>query len=311
MLKSVEFEYEGIKLKITSDICDAFKVLKHKDGSISVKIVPKASDTETIKVPVFPGFRRVYDIDPNEFMIKNEKDASYFTWVPVSEKIIKGGFGRLNIDNSDLSHFNEDITAELRKIFNFIEKYKGFYKATYPASMSMKGNLTLPAFVPNADIWTDIDFCTVEKLIDSYNSNMLESGLRVSVTYGMLYDYVCQSIIDRGIKTYNELVIDSSDFGNYRDNDEPVLLKTGEKSEYMVAGLYGIAGGVFEMTHERAFKNVVVCRGGAYDEFGDDFPAYARSINLYGNEHGEKAKNVGFGAILYGRADVCYETFEW
>lgn len=309
VLKQIEMSFEGMKFKAMIENTETLEVRRGKNGRILIAVIPKVIENVKVSgIPIFPGFKRVYDVAPGQFVIKNEADGSYFTWIPVSDEIIKSGFGRLNLRDNIFNNdnFHEDITEELSKIRKFIGKYRGFYKASYPAS---KGNNGLPKFVPNADVWTNICYRDSSKKTDIVRvvkkyAKILSDGVKFCVTPGELYDYTCQSIIDRGLKTFDEVVKDSSNWGNYNNNENGILLKTGENPEYMVAGLYGLAGCVWEITQELYNNKCIVVRGGSFVGYGDYNPASFRSYLCTG----DAGSDVGFGGVLYASTDICYPT---
>ncbi|MDD2376982.1 MAG: hypothetical protein PHD15_06235 [Clostridia bacterium] len=266
---------------------------------------------EASGIPVFPGFKRVFDIAPGQFLIKNKADGSYFTWVPVSDEIIENSFGRLNLDEDTFGreHFHEEVTPELEAIHDFIRMYGGFYMATFPASKGNKGKQEIAKFVPSADPWVNICYEDSSNKTDVVReskkyADTFKDGIKFCIEYGELWDYACQSLIDREIATFWEVVKNSNHLGNYYNNEEGKLLKTGAKPEYMVGGLYGLAGCVWRWTQESFGTERTACRGGSFYDYSYNYPAFYRNISRTDDVY----DSIGFGGVLYGSTDICYPS---
>jgi len=106
-------------------------------------------------------------------------------------------------------------------------------------------------------------------------ANMYKSSAVVDshLMYDTEYDRALQWLIDTGNKTMDDIVTDSTDWGNYDNSDFPGalvgysgLINTGSTEYTKANNIYDLAGNLFEWTQSNA-------RGGSYNRDGDSFPA--------------------------------------
>lgn len=181
--------------------------------------------------------------------------------------------------------------------------------ATFPASKSKKRRQYISKFVPNAEPWVNICYensCEKTDVVREAKkySDTLKDGAKFCIEYGELWDYTCQSLIDRDLATFDEVVKESKRFGNYYNNESGKLLKTGRKPEYMVGGLYGLAGCVWRWTQENFNVSRKVCRGGSFSNDSDYNQMFYRSSICISNGY----NNLGFAGVLYGSTEIYYHN---
>lgn len=309
-MKTVKITHKEFEIEAIINNSEEIEIREGENGRFYITAVAKQLKVPS-GIPIFSGFKRVFDIAVEQFVIQNEADGSYFTWVPVSKEIIENGFGRLNLDNDkfDRENFHEEVTEELEAIHDFIRMYGGFYMATFPASKGKIGKQEIAKFVPGAYPWVNIcyenssDKTDVVREAKKY-TKILKNGVKFCIEYGELWDYACQSLIERNLVTFDEIVKKSSRFGNCYNNEEGEILKTGTKSEYMLGGLYGLSGCVWRWTQEHFGMNRKACRGGSFNDGGYGNAAFYRDDYCI-----SKADyDIGFGGVLYGSTDICYRT---
>ncbi|MDD3304427.1 MAG: hypothetical protein PHP54_05890 [Clostridia bacterium] len=317
MMKTVKITHKEFAIEAIINNSDEIEVREGENGRFYITVVAKKIKKSNA-VPILPGFKRVYEISlengkkyickTNECIIQNESDGSYFTWCPISDTIIENGFGRLNLDNAVFNdeNFHEEVTPELEAIHDFIRLYGGIYMVTFTAS---KGSDGIAKFVPNANPWVNICYENSSDDTDAVReskkyADTLKEGAKFCIEYGELWDYICQSLIDRELATFDEVVKDSKRLGTYCNNDGEKLLETGTKLEYMIGGLYGLAGCVWRWTQESWGTKQKVCRGGSLNNPSFKTPLFYRyDICTTSSGH-----SIGFGGVLYGSTDICYPT---
>ena len=139
--------------------------------------------------------------------------------------------------------------------------------------------------------------------INLYDSKELASKLGQNgvteshLIYGAEYDSICKWLIYSGAKTYEEVVKDSTSWGNYWNNEASTydVTKTGARPEYYVNGIADLAGNLWTWTQECYGDSRFCVRGGSCSNGGDVVPVVYRNYDYpfdfyYG---------VGLRAALY------------
>jgi hypothetical protein len=77
----------------------------------------------------------------------------------------------------------------------------------------------------------------------------------LAILLGSAYDSLCQWIIQSGTKTRNEILDDSTDLGNYANNEKYhskvesfELLPAGLNEDLCINNIYDLAGNIVEFT---------------------------------------------------------------
>jgi len=231
-----------------------------------------------------------------------------FVWTPVGLLTADGTldgihfdekFGRRNYQNDEFGEFgfHEPLDDELLLQKESVDKYDGYYSSRYNISKDEKTGK--PRSVMDADPWTNIDFPTVKKVA----STMIKSKtVKTHLMYGAEYDTIAKWLIENDAVTIEEIEEDSTQLGNYGDNDEynhlyrdnRIVVETGEDRN--INNLYGFAGNVRKWTQEQHFgSSDHTIRDGAYNVSGEDCPvAYRGSVDSsYSND------STGFRVTLY------------
>ena len=226
-----------------------------------------------------------------------------FIWVPIGalEKngVFKGKlekFGRRpNLDKPfDESGYYEENSQELEEQFEMIKKYGGIYISRYVISKDVSGR----AQSQRREIpWVNISIVKAREVIkETFETEKVGAG----VVTASLYDSILELLIELGVKTTDEIVKDSSNWGNFAElpyvkDSKPKLEMTGMHPEYDVIGIADLAGNVGELTLEsNTFtKTKATVRGGGYGHCGD----YANvAFRSQVSPSGHSA--VGFRAVL-------------
>ena len=172
-----------------------------------------------------------------------------------------------------------------------VNKYGGYYIGRYEAG---DGTTTSPRNSSTLDTNTLVS--KKGKYIYNYISNdsakSLSSGMysgNVAVTSQLItgagWDRALSWIIETGEKTEEEVLIDSSSWGNYSNSTGNAATNAGYnnmnyttgRSEYWKANnIYDLAGNTTEWTQETYQSIDIVDRGGGFNDGGDNGPASCR-----------------------------------
>lgn len=233
------------------------------------------------------------------FVIQNKTDGSEFVWIPV---------GFLDPDGSlDRSHFNEKLGKmdwhtshfakelyyeELNKYFiESVKKYGGFYFASYHASeengklVFKKGNIP----------WVNINYFDAENAAKKYAK--IGKDFKSCITSGVAFDTILRWIIKAKAKTYDEVVKDSTSWGNYLNthNSPRELMPTGSNEKWKVFNIYDLAGNVDEWTSEKHGHSNQILRGGNWESAGNYWPV----SDCYRYSPYNNYASTSFRAMLY------------
>ena len=223
-------------------------------------------------------------------------------------KFIKEEIGQL--DTMLETIFVED--PETQSLYESVNQYGGFYIARYEAgvpgttesTIDNTGKTTIdgtikPTSKKGVGVWNNIPYEDngngAKKVAESmYTGGAVQSKL----LSGAAWDRTLQWLIETGDKNLNEIIINSSNWGNYRNDTfegTTNLIETGEYKETMANNIYDLAGNVEEWTTEANTSVGQVNRGGYYRTSGSDYPACLR----YSSDPPNTDSVVGFRPTLY------------
>ena len=223
-------------------------------------------------------------------------------------KFIKEEIGQL--DTMLETMFVED--PETQSLYESVNQYGGFYIARYEAgvpgttesTIDNTGKTTIdgtikPTSKKGVGVWNNIPYEDngngAKKVAESmYTGGAVQSKL----LSGAAWDRTLQWLIETGNKKFNQIIIDSSSWGNYNDDTfegNTNLIETGEYKETMANNIYDLAGNVDEWATEAYTSGIQVRRGGLYYNSGSDNPACYRSNG--GPTH--TSSGLGFRPTLY------------
>lgn len=231
-------------------------------------------------------------------------DGSEYVWIPTTvTPLAIREFGSYFSGSGSVSDYNDETElAEYQKMAESVEKYGGFYIGRYEAS---KGEDGLPASRrisenDTAKIWVQFspqDTTLICEQLYAYNDT-----IQGFFPWGANWDTMLQWLVDSGSKTFEDVATDSTDWGNYSDDNfsEGARGNTiGQWEEAKSNNIYDLAGNNWEWTQERCGSSYVM-RGGGYNLMGGEcsgarYPAALRDP-LPGNNH---HPNVTFRTALY------------
>lgn len=256
--------------------------------------------SDNYKEPMIPeGYVHLKGDWDNGFVIQNKSDKSEFVWIPVgfldSDATLDGEtfaekFGRMNFDNSDFSanDYHEEVNQEL---FESIKKYGGYYLSACHASKE-KGKLV---FKKGNMPWVNINYPDAKAAAASYAKG--SKDVVSCITTGAAFDTMLRWIIKSGAKTKEEVVKDSTSWGNYWNapNSPRKVMPTGSNENWCVCNICDIAGNVDEWTSETNSGSCRVLRGASYGSNGDAWPTAER---IY-RSHTNKYSDTSFRTVLY------------
>lgn len=265
-----------------------FGVSEEDSGELKIKLIPTVATVYSgnyTDPPIPEGWEYVEGDWNNGFTIQDSK-GNQFVWVPVdfldpngtldgsscSEK-----FGRRNYQDDEFSDdgFNEELEGELRKQWQSVQKYGGFYISRYNISRSKTGEAKS---VKGAMPWTNINWFDAMEAAKTFGDGV---SVKSHLPYGAEYDSVLEWFIKSKARTTDEIASDSTQWGNFwNTKDSPrKVVKTGRCKEWSTNGIYDLAGNVDEWTQEKNKSSYRVFRGGNYCNNGNYCPVACRNYD--------------------------------
>ena len=202
--------------------------------------------------------------------------------------------------------FLMQLEKEFSKMIDSVEKYGGFYIGRYETgnlnqdvAVVQKGNTN----IASVDWYTMYNKC---KTLSDENNN-----IETSMIWGNQWDRTLMWLIESGAKTKEEIIDDSSSWGNYenatftysnssggtstKNSGSGTRIPTGGTEYTKANNIYDLAGNVTDWTMEAFLTSLRVSRGGYYILSGTDLPA---SIRRY-DYPTTSSSYPGTRAILY------------
>lgn len=227
-----------------------------------------------------------------------------FVWVPIGalEKngVFKGKlekFGRRpNLDKPFVeSGYYEENSQELEEQFEMVKKYGGIYISQNLISKKTRNKACSRS---ERFPWVNISIDEAREVIkETFETEKVGAG----VVTASLYDSILELLIELGVKNTDEIVKDSSSWGNFAElpyvkDPKPKLEMTGVHPENRVIGINDLAGNVGELTLEsNTFtKTKATVRGGGYGHC-DNYANVAFRSQVSSSGHSA----VGFRAVLF------------
>ncbi len=270
----------------------------------STKIVIAESYSKNYVDPPVPnGYRHVKGNWKTGFMIERKSDKSQFVWIPVGYLDLDGTldgrnfsekFGRRNYEREIFSEkeFNEEFNGELFDQLKSVKKYGGFYISCYDIFCDKNNK---PYSLPGMNPIVDIDFFAAKKLARSLEDT---ETVKSHLMYGAEYDTVLAWILKSKAKTFEEVTVDSSSWGNYEFDrkSNKIVLTTASSEETCVNNIYDFAGNIEEWTQEKKGTSDRVTRGSG--NFINNDNKYSVSYRNHYNPH-MYYRGVGFRVSLW------------
>ncbi len=144
--------------------------------------------------------------------------------------------------------------------------------------------------------WVTSNFEDTKKIASTIEDNEI---LKSHLTFGAEYDSILEWFIESGAKTFDEIVDDSTEWGNFwnTENSPRAVVETGSRKEWCTNNICDFAGNKDEWTQEQFGSLRRVIRGGDYCNSGNVIPvAYRYSNDL--NSDNYVHDGHGFRAAL-------------
>lgn len=288
-----------------------FEFSEGANGELFIKVVNRVDteigdenvQTKNYKNPIIPkGYKYICGEWNNGFVIERYLDGSQFVWVPVGSLRANGTldgnsfnrkFGRRNYLGEKFSEleYHEDMELELELQYESIQKYGGFYISRYNISCNKIG---MTQSIKGAMPRINISFSLAKRLANSVENN---NEVKSHLPYGAEYDSILEWLIESKARTKNEIIVDSTEWGNYWNSKKTrkIIEKTGKDIKWSINNIFDLAGNVSEWTQEKKGDQVYVVRGGSYEKYGDIKPVSSRSYV----DDVDNAFYSGFRAALY------------
>ena len=231
-------------------------------------------------------------------------DCDQIVWIPVSLLDSNGTldglnfserFGRRNYQKDDFSNdgFHEEPNQDLFEQINFIKTYGGFYITRYNISEDVYGKFrSVKGHMPITDISIDV----AKEYATAYGT---DKNVKSHLPFGSEYDSILEWFIKSGARIYDEIVMNSSEWGNYaynsNHNNPRGIIPTGSIEEYCSNNIYDFAGNVSEWSQEKFGSSNHAMRGGWFYYSGDDTPVCYRDFDAKGGMY----KYAGLRAAIY------------
>ena len=196
--------------------------------------------------------------------------------------------------------FLMQLEKEFNKMIDSVEKYGGFYIGRYETgnlnqdvAVVQKGNTN----IASVDWYTMYNKC---KTLSDENNN-----IETSMIWGNQWDRTLMWLIESGAKTKEEIIDDSSSWGNYvnatftysnssggtstKNSGSGTRIPTGGTEYTKANNIYDLAGNVTDWTMEANYRDRRVLRGGVYSSYGYYGPA------SYRNDSFPTSSDIRFG----------------
>ena len=220
-------------------------------------------------------------------------DGSEYVWVPTRRTALQvRDFDSYYSGGSLQSFWDDTALYDYKYMVKSVGHYGGFYIGRYEAS---RGSDNLPVSQPvtasqPGRIW--VQFSPQDATMACRNLYSDNASVQGFFPWGVNWDTMLQWLIDSGCKTYDDVAVNSTSWGNYSDDPfSPGAGSnyTGAYEEAKANNIYDLAGNNWEWTQERYGSSDYVMRGGGSTIMGSGasgsaYPAAIRNP-LPGNSH--------------------------
>ena len=191
----------------------------------------------------------------------------------------------------DTTHeFLMQMEKEFNKMIDSVEKYGGFYIGRYETGDLNKEQAVVVK--GNTNIGSQTWYTMYKKCKELEESNTVRTGM----IWGNQFDRTLMWLIESGNKTKEEVIDESTSWGNYNNatfeytnssgntvtkNENSSTRIPSGSSEYTKANnIYDLAGNVHDWTMEAFSTSIRVYRGGNYGGYGYVDPARYRGYDI-------------------------------
>lgn len=289
---------EHVTFEVTAPNSRIFEVSTGITGEIIISTII----TMNYEHPPIPtGYKYIEGEWYDGFVIQRIDDKSEFVWIPVgfldangtldgenfNEKLGRRKYSKY--DDFSIYGWNEKMTDKLRSQYESVKKYGGFYISRYTISENYRS-------IKGAKPRVGLTFARAEERARNFEFGRLD--VQSHLPYGCEYDSVLEWFIKSGARTVEEVVKDSTNWGNYWNaEDFSKVIKTGLREKWCTNRIYDFAGNVAEWTQEKYSVRfgARVTRGGSCGFSGFQFPAADRRDTNLSVQSGD---DIGFRIVL-------------
>jgi len=259
----------------------SYKITHDREGVLGIEMVPKTIYTGDYTNPPIPkGWEHVEGDWNTGFVIQDSK-GNQFVWVPVGFLDSNGTmdginfsekFGRRNyLEDIKPIHYDTPGFYELilEEQFVSVKKYGGFYISRYEISKNEHGEYqSVKDAIP-------LNYLKYNKTMEiALTFGCRKDGVRSHLVLGEEYDSVLEWFIKSGARSFSEVAVDSSMWGNMELSTGCVITKTGSREEWCTNNIYDFAGNLSEWVMEQYWP-IICVRGGNY-LYGRNIPVSYR-----------------------------------
>jgi len=200
---------------------------------------------------------------------------------------IKAGFTAKEAKTA-LKVMAESLVQDYSEMIESITKYKGFYIGRYELSTKTENGVKVGIEQKDKASQTNTNWYELYK----YSKNIAGSeNMQTRMVWGCQWDVTCKWLINSGAKTEEEVLTNSSSWGNYSDYNTKnnytegnekyeagagEKQKTGSSENWKANNIYDLAGNCREWTQEADSTGYRADRGGVYVGDGSGIPASDR-----------------------------------
>ena len=172
-----------------------------------------------------------------------------------------------------LNNYAKNLVEEYKSVYESTKKYKGFYIGRY----EITGNVENPTVQKEETVLSNVNYYRLKKAcLNIVSSKYAQS----TMIYGNQWDEVMSWLVKTGEKTYEEVNIDSSSWGNCGTGNKTL---SGYNELWKSNNIYDLSGNCLEITQETFSDGAHITRGGQYrnisqiqyaSERGSIWPSY-------------------------------------
>ena len=167
--------------------------------------------------------------------------------------------------------FKTQLQEEFNEMIASVEIYGGFYIGRYETGNLVSNTSTEPVIIKGNENISNVGWYYMYENSKKIAAN---NNVKTTMIWGSMWDRTLIWLVETGDKTYREIDLNSTTWGNYSNSSENAEEGSGQKrptgySEYWKANnIYDLAGNEDEWTQDANLTMSRSCRGGSYSGTG-------------------------------------------